>query len=127
MASEYAKTRLRDSTLQRWLSARESECLVGSEAAANFATALLGSDVTTADAYKRENARTENALLRQLVATSGNAQVLGSPEQVTEGLREYSLAGVDGLALTFVDYEESIAQFADEILPLMRDAGLRSS
>ena len=80
-----------------------------------------------ADAYKRENARTENALLRQLVATSGNAQVLGSPEQVTEGLREYSLAGVDGLALTFVDYEESIAQFADEILPLMRDAGLRSS
>jgi hypothetical protein len=34
-------------------------------------------------------------------------------------------AGLDGITLSWVNYEEGLIQFQDTLLPMMRQAGLR--
>jgi hypothetical protein len=34
--------------------------------------------------------------------------------------------GLDGAAVSWVDYEEGIAQFGDVLMPMLVDAGLRT-
>ena len=51
--------------------------------------------------------------------------LIGTPEQVVEGMCRMSKAGMDGITLSWVDYDAGLAQFGDQILPLMVQAGLR--
>jgi len=53
-----------------------------------------------------------------------NAMV-GSPEHVVEQFEAMRDDGLDGAAVSWVDYEEGIDQFAETLGPLMADAGLR--
>lgn len=91
------------------------------ESAAQMAAALMGSDAVTNDSYRRR----EDKVLRELVARSGNTSFVGSPRQVAEGLGRYSEAGVDGFGLIFVDYESEIDRFGSDVMPLLKEAGLR--
>jgi alkanesulfonate monooxygenase SsuD/methylene tetrahydromethanopterin reductase-like flavin-dependent oxidoreductase (luciferase family) len=52
--------------------------------------------------------------------------LVGTPERVVEQMKELSDAGVDGLALSWLDYEAGLRQYADELRPLLVAAGLRS-
>jgi FMNH2-dependent dimethyl sulfone monooxygenase len=65
------------------------------------------------------------SLTRGLVAGWGAIPLVGTPEQITGKLLDLHRAGTDGVALSWVDYQTGIAQFNDQVLPLMRDAGLR--
>jgi dimethylsulfone monooxygenase len=51
--------------------------------------------------------------------------VTGSPEHVVAVLNELADAGLDGVAITWNDYEEGLAQYETTLLPLLVDAGLR--
>ena len=51
--------------------------------------------------------------------------LVGTPEQVVEGVQRMSTAGMDGITLSWVDYESGLEQFQEQILPLMIEAGLR--
>ena len=51
--------------------------------------------------------------------------ITGSPEQVATTLVELADAGLDGVALTWNDYEEGLAQYESRLLPLLVDAGVR--
>lgn len=51
--------------------------------------------------------------------------VVGTPDQVVEQLQQLSDAGLDGAAVAMVDYEEGLDRLGEQILPLMRSAGLR--
>jgi alkanesulfonate monooxygenase SsuD/methylene tetrahydromethanopterin reductase-like flavin-dependent oxidoreductase (luciferase family) len=51
--------------------------------------------------------------------------MVGSPEHVVEQFAAMRADGLDGAAVSWVDYEEGIDQFGEVIVPLMRDAGLR--
>jgi alkanesulfonate monooxygenase SsuD/methylene tetrahydromethanopterin reductase-like flavin-dependent oxidoreductase (luciferase family) len=63
---------------------------------------------------------------RELVITSYNMQpLIGTPEMIVDRVLRISRAGIDGLNLTFVNYEEGVRQWVTEILPLMEQAGLR--
>lgn len=53
-----------------------------------------------------------------------NAMV-GSPEHVVEQFRAMRDDGLDGAAVSWVNYEEGIDQFAETLGPLMVEAGLR--
>ncbi|MCJ8510450.1 LLM class flavin-dependent oxidoreductase [Rhizobium lemnae] len=55
----------------------------------------------------------------------GNIEIIGSPEQVVEQLIALKRAGIDGVQLTFYDFREDLDHFAERILPLMKEAGLR--
>jgi alkanesulfonate monooxygenase SsuD/methylene tetrahydromethanopterin reductase-like flavin-dependent oxidoreductase (luciferase family) len=64
-------------------------------------------------------------LQKLFIATGGGQPIVGTPEQVAEMLIKISNAGVDGLALGFVDYLEEMQYFTDRVCPLLRSAGLR--
>lgn len=51
--------------------------------------------------------------------------LVGTPEQVVAGLRDMADAGLDGVAISWIDYEDGIARYARDLHPLMVEAGLR--
>jgi FMNH2-dependent dimethyl sulfone monooxygenase len=56
----------------------------------------------------------------------GNVHVIGTPEQVVEQFVQLSEAGCDGIQVNFFDYEPDLDYFAEHVLPLMKQAGLRT-
>jgi len=64
-------------------------------------------------------------LVRKMISGWGAEPLVGSPEQVVDGMRQMSEAGLDGMTVSWVNYEEGISQFQSELLPLMADVGLR--
>ncbi len=51
--------------------------------------------------------------------------LVGTPEQIVDKIRMMSAAGLDGTALSFVNYQEELPQFIREVVPLLEQAGLR--
>lgn len=58
-------------------------------------------------------------------AIGGNIEVVGTPEQIVEQFVALRRAGIDGLQLSFFDFKPDLEFFGDQILPLMKQAGLR--
>jgi FMNH2-dependent dimethyl sulfone monooxygenase len=56
----------------------------------------------------------------------GNIQMIGTPEQIVDGMLRLKQAGCDGIQVNFFDFEPDIEFFGARILPLMRQAGLRA-
>jgi FMNH2-dependent dimethyl sulfone monooxygenase len=52
--------------------------------------------------------------------------LIGTPEQIAGQMAALSHEGVDGLCLTWVNYERGLPIFVDEILPLLERADLRT-
>ena len=46
-------------------------------------------------------------------------------EVVTEELGRLNAAGMDGMIMGFLDYNEEMKYFGEHVLPLMKQAGLR--
>jgi len=57
----------------------------------------------------------------------GSYCAIGDPEAVTRELARLRSAGLDGLAVNFVDYLEELPYFAAEVLPRLERLGLRLS
>ncbi|MGO4860224.1 hypothetical protein AB4074_23480, partial [Arthrobacter sp. 2MCAF14] len=74
------------------------------------------------DVDPEEHAKT----IERLAAGRGAMTIVGTPEQVVASLLELTNAGLDGVAISWVDYDEGLQQMEDDILPLMIQAGLRS-
>ncbi len=51
--------------------------------------------------------------------------LVGSAETVARGMAELADAGLDGLALSWLDYGEGLQQYRDELLPLLVRDGVR--
>jgi FMNH2-dependent dimethyl sulfone monooxygenase len=56
----------------------------------------------------------------------GNIQIFGTPEQVVEQLLSLKSAGCDGVQINFFDFASDLSYFVDNVLPLMKEAGLRT-
>ena len=52
--------------------------------------------------------------------------LVGTPEQVVDGFAAMAAAGLDGAAISWVDYDEGIAQYDEVLRPLLGEAGLRA-
>ncbi|GAB2961755.1 LLM class flavin-dependent oxidoreductase [Amycolatopsis acidiphila] len=55
----------------------------------------------------------------------GGYPIIGTPEQVVDELQNLSDVGMDGAILGFLDYHEEMKYFDDNVMPLLRQAGLR--
>jgi dimethylsulfone monooxygenase len=62
----------------------------------------------------------------RFIAGWGTMNFVGTPEQVAQRFVEMDEAGIDGLTLGFHDYAEEMKYFDEKVLPLLREAGLRS-
>ena len=51
--------------------------------------------------------------------------LVGTPEQIVDKLLMLSESGLDGTALSFVNYQEELPQFIKDVVPLMEQADLR--
>ena len=60
-----------------------------------------------------------------MIAGYGALPLVGTPEQIVAGMQAMSEVGMDGITLCWVDFDEGIAQFEEQLLPLMIQAGLR--
>jgi len=68
------------------------------------------------------------AKVRDLMAGShGGFPLVGTPEQVADGISKLRAAGFKGTALSFVDYVKEFPYFRDNVLPLLEARGLRGS
>jgi dimethylsulfone monooxygenase len=56
----------------------------------------------------------------------GSYLVVGTPEQITERLLHLSNLGLDGVVLSWVNYQDEIRYWNAEVLPLLEQAGLRT-
>jgi alkanesulfonate monooxygenase SsuD/methylene tetrahydromethanopterin reductase-like flavin-dependent oxidoreductase (luciferase family) len=61
----------------------------------------------------------------RFIAGWGGFPVVGTPEQVTEQLGKLNEAGMDGMIMGMVDYNEEMKYFGAEVMPLLKQAGLR--
>jgi alkanesulfonate monooxygenase SsuD/methylene tetrahydromethanopterin reductase-like flavin-dependent oxidoreductase (luciferase family) len=90
------------------------------------AVASLLRDPGLPDRLQALPADERGAQLRDLVAGSFNMQILvGTPEQLVDRLVNLSRAGVDGLNMTFVNYQDELRRVVEQVMPLMEQAGLR--
>jgi FMNH2-dependent dimethyl sulfone monooxygenase len=51
--------------------------------------------------------------------------IVGTPEQVTEELGKLNEAGMEGMIFGVIDYYEELEHFDAEVMPLLKQAGLR--
>ena len=76
-----------------------------------------------------ENMNLPRTLPRQtvfnFVAGSGGQPLVGTPDEIVEKLAVLSRAGIDGCLLSWVDFRAGVDQWAREVMPLLRQAGLR--
>jgi FMNH2-dependent dimethyl sulfone monooxygenase len=66
-------------------------------------------------------------LIETIAAGRGSLPLVGTPEQIVESMLELSDNGLDGLVLSWVNFDEGLEQMEDLILPLMVQANLRDA
>jgi len=51
--------------------------------------------------------------------------LVGTPDQIADRMLHLSRAGIDGLNMTFVNYQDELQRIIRDVLPLLEQAGLR--
>lgn len=85
---------------------------------AKFVSGGLGSESGSFDKIK--------AMQERFILGYGGYPLIGTPEQIVEQLVQLEDAGINGMMVGFLDYAQELPYFGESILPLMREAGLRS-
>ena len=70
-------------------------------------TLIPNSQSALGDQYK--------AMIENFIAGYSALPLVGTPDQVVDGMIEMARAGFDGLTLSWVDYDEGIAQYRDQL------------
>lgn len=63
---------------------------------------------------------------RQQRVIGGNLQLFGTPERIVDWFVKLKQAGCDGMQINFFDFAPDLEYFAERVLPLMKQAGLRT-
>ncbi|MCZ8133291.1 MAG: LLM class flavin-dependent oxidoreductase [Steroidobacteraceae bacterium] len=65
------------------------------------------------------------AFAANLIAGYGAIPLVGTAEQIVDGMKAFADAGLDGITLSWVDYGAGLEHFETVLLPMLRQAGLR--
>ena len=88
-------------------------------------------DVESVDAWvKGINAESrdmkgENAKFNRVDVSCGGPPVVGTAQDVADKLAEVSERGIDGVLLSWFDFDDGLTRFTEEVVPLLEKAGLR--
>lgn len=91
----------------------------GDDVACNNITAQIGIQTGIFTAEEAERFRFH------FKAGWAGVPLVGTPEMIVEQFATYSDLGVDGICLSWLDYQSGIDDFIAGVLPLMEQAGLR--
>jgi alkanesulfonate monooxygenase SsuD/methylene tetrahydromethanopterin reductase-like flavin-dependent oxidoreductase (luciferase family) len=64
-------------------------------------------------------------LAKAVASTMAGYPLVGTPARIAEQLAQLHAAGIDGVALTWMNYEAGIPRFIDEVLPVLEREGVR--
>lgn len=67
----------------------------------------------------------QKRLRRSLKAGYGGVPLLGAPQDIAERLERLSACGIDGVLMTWVDFQNGVRDFAGGVIPLLERADLR--
>jgi FMNH2-dependent dimethyl sulfone monooxygenase len=99
------------------------------EARAAYAAILENEDTVAADNFVRTFQSGDTASWRghsrSQWVIGGNVHLVGTPTQIVEWFIRLQAAGCDGVQVNFFDYLPDLEFFGREVIPLMREAGLR--
>ncbi len=100
------------------------------EARAAYQRILANEDTVAADNFVRTFQSGDTASWRGHTRAQwvigGNVHLVGTPEQIVAWFARLRAAGCDGVQVNFFDYLPDLEFFGREVVPLMREAGLRS-
>ena len=85
-----------------------------SVAADNFVQTFVGGDTSSWRGHSRAQ-----------WVIGGNVHLVGTPEQIVDGFTNLQKAGCDGVQVNFFDYLPDLEYFGANVIPLMKQAGLR--
>jgi FMNH2-dependent dimethyl sulfone monooxygenase len=68
----------------------------------------------------------ERKLLEGMIAGFWGIPMVGSPDQVAQAMLDLHAAGADGIAISFVNYDEGLEQLETQLLPRLVQAGVRA-
>jgi FMNH2-dependent dimethyl sulfone monooxygenase len=63
---------------------------------------------------------------KRLMTGFGGHPLIGTAEQITDTLCQLSSTGIDGIVISWVNYQDELRQWIAEVMPLLRQAGLRT-
>jgi dimethylsulfone monooxygenase len=92
---------------------------------ADFAGAANVTGISKAHSQSTDWTADERKLLEGMVAGFWGIPMVGSPDQVTQKLLDLHAAGADGIAISFVNYDEGLDQMERLLLPRLIEAGVR--
>ena len=73
-----------------------------------------------------ENIEDNSAMLEGLIAGYAGHPLIGTPDQVVDGMKALAESGIDGVTLSWVNYAHGLDQLENELLPRMKAVGLRA-
>jgi dimethylsulfone monooxygenase len=83
-------------------------------------------DVMAAELNERSYTQERKRAIAEIfIAGWGGYPLVGTSEQIVEGLTRLSRMGLDGVLLSWPRYEAGMREFRDVTLPLVKQAGLR--
>jgi alkanesulfonate monooxygenase SsuD/methylene tetrahydromethanopterin reductase-like flavin-dependent oxidoreductase (luciferase family) len=91
----------------------------GDTVAADQAMKFIGLETEVLGKYLYETYR------HRLIAGGGGIELVGTPDQIVDRLSYVAEIGCDGCLLSWPVWEEGLAQFEREVMPLLEQAGLR--
>ncbi len=94
------------------------------EGAQEFFEGISGQTLGTTKSVLGEGGAVED-MLKSLVLGIGSSTLIGPPQKVARGLARLHEAGVDAIALTFRHTEEELADFIEQVVPLLEQQGVR--
>ena len=63
---------------------------------------------------------------RHFIGGHGGDPLVGTAEQIVDGMNDLIAMGIDGILVSWVDYKTECKQWIDRIMPLMEQAGQRA-
>lgn len=66
------------------------------------------------------------AMRQRFAAGAGGFPLVGTSETIAQRLEMLNNAGIDGVLLTWLDYDTGLASFTQDVLPKLEKAGLRA-
>jgi alkanesulfonate monooxygenase SsuD/methylene tetrahydromethanopterin reductase-like flavin-dependent oxidoreductase (luciferase family) len=92
---------------------------------ADFAGAANVTGISKAHSQSTDWSTDERKLLEGMVAGFWGIPMVGTPDRVIQQLVDLHAAGADGIAISFVNYDEGLDQLEALLLPRLIEAGLR--
>lgn len=64
-------------------------------------------------------------LAQSMATTVGSYPLIGSGRRIAEDIAALSEAGIDGLCLTWMNYDDGLPRFISEVMPQLERDGVR--